>query len=156
MSFGNQVERVAQVEARDGAPGSLEFIFPSRCRAGCKHERGAVKLVLDSRGHDADHALVKIRIENADGSWCGLAAFKQGFSDGEGLFAHATLDVAPLAVDAVEQFGQFVGSPRIVSHKAFDTDCHVRQPARSIDAWTQREAEVKGRGLSCVPHRSSE
>jgi uncharacterized membrane protein YqhA len=61
VALGDQVQRVAQVKAGDRAARALEFTLLARRAAGGKHEGGAVQLVLDARGDDADHAFVESR-----------------------------------------------------------------------------------------------
>jgi hypothetical protein len=67
VALGHQVQRIAQVEAGNRSPRALEFVFLARRLAGGKHEGRAVQLVLDARGHDADHAFMKVGVEHADG-----------------------------------------------------------------------------------------
>jgi hypothetical protein len=62
------------------------------------------------------------------------------------LVAHAALDVAPLAVDAVEHARQLFGAARVVGQQALDAQRHVGQPAGRVDARAQGKAEVEGGG----------
>ena len=63
-----------------------------------------------------------------------------------GLLAHAGLDVAPLAVDRVEQLRQLGGARRVVGEQALDAERHVGQAAGGVDARPEREAEVERAG----------
>ena len=112
-----------------------------------------MQLVLDARGHDADHAFVEVGVEHADGRRRLLAFVEQRLGDQQRLLAHVALDLAPLAVDAVQRARQFVGARRVVGQQAFDAQRHVGQPAGRVDARAQREAEVEGGGRlrPCAP-----
>jgi hypothetical protein len=71
---------------------------------------------------------------------------RTALGDLQRLLAHAALDVAPLAVDAVQHARQFVGARRVVGQQALDAQRHVGQPAGRVDARAEREAEVEGGG----------
>ena len=119
--------------------------------AGGKNKGRAMQLVLDARGHNADHALVKRGVKEADGGRRCLIVAEQGFGHRERLIAHAALDFAAVAVDAVQCFGQFVGARRIVAEQALYTQRHVGQASGGVDARPQRKAEVKAGGAACLP-----
>ena len=69
-----------------------------------------------------------------------------------GLLAHAGLDVAPLAVDAIEFGRELGGARRVVGEQALDAESHVGEPARGVQARPEREAEVE-RARALVPAR---
>ncbi len=48
VPLGNEVERVAQVKAGDGAARALELVLPARRLAGREDEGGTVQPVLDA------------------------------------------------------------------------------------------------------------
>ena len=146
VALGHQVERVAQVEAGDRAARALELVLLARRLAGREHEGRPVKLVLDARGDDADHAFVEVGVEHADRRRRLLAFLEQRFGHRQRLLAHVAFDLAPLAVDAVQRARQFVGARGVVGEQAFDAQRHVGQPAGGVDARAEREAEVEGGG----------
>ena len=63
-----------------------------------------------------------------------------------GLLAHTSFNVAALTVDAVQRACQLVGPACIVGQQAFNAQGHVAQAPGSIDARSQRKAEIKGGG----------
>ena len=98
----------------------------ARCLAGGKHKAGAVKFVLDARGHDADHAFVEVRVEHTNGRWRFVLVVKQRLGHFHGHVAHIALDDAALAVDGVERARQLVGARRVVGEQALNAQCHIR------------------------------
>ncbi len=134
VALGHQIQRVAQVEAWDGAARAFELVLLARRGAGRKHKRGAVQFVLDARGHDADHAFMKVGVEHTNGGRRFFVFVKQRFSDGKGLLAHAAFNLAALAVDAVQHLGQFVTARDVVGQQALNAQRHVGQAAGRVDA----------------------
>src|SRR5712692_4364066 len=61
-ALGDEIQRVAQMQARDGAARPLDFAR----RAGGKREGRAVVVVLHAPGEDPDHALVPGRVVEAE------------------------------------------------------------------------------------------
>ena len=93
---------------------------------------------------------MKIRIKDGNcGRWF-VVHLGHGVCGPLGLFAHVQLNVAPLAVDAIQCSGQFVGTASFVGQQAFNAQRHVGQPSRSIDARPEREAKVEGSGYLCL------
>jgi len=125
-ALGHQIQRVAQVKARDAAAGALEVpVDPAR-----KDEGRAVQAVLDTTGHDAHHAFVEGFVEQRQrGRWLGLfvKTALPGRQCAFGLFAHAGFHLAPFAVDGVQLRGQLGGAGGVVGAQAFDAQRHVRQ-----------------------------
>ena len=151
MALGQQVQRVAQMKAGNRTPRALEFVFVAGCRAGSEDKGRAVQFVLDARSHDADHALVKTGIENADRRrWCQFGR-EQRLGNQQRLLAHRALDLAPVAVDTVQRFCQLVGTRGVVGQQALDAQRHVRQTSGSVDARAQCKAEVEGGGRGRLP-----
>ena len=146
MALGHQIERIAQVKAGDRAARALELVGLALGAAGRKHKGRAVHLVLDARGHDAHHALVKVGLED-DHCRRGCVRVGPGIGDGHRLLAHMAFDVAAFAVDLVELLGQLQRPCGLVGEQAFDAQGHVRQTAGGIDARAQREAKVHAAGL---------
>ena len=118
----------------------------ARRAAGGKHKGGAVQLVLDAAGHDAHHAFVKVGVEHADGGRGLLALVKQALGHQHGLLAHAALDLAAFAVDAVQRGGQLGSAACVVCQQAFDAQRHVGQAACGVDARAQGKAKVERGG----------
>ena len=137
LALGHEVERVAQVQAGDGAAGALEFPFVAAREGNGR----AVRALLDARGHDADDALVPVRVEQRQ---------RRRFTDVDagqlrlGFLLHALFDVAPFSVHRVELFGQRQRACEVVGDQAFDADGHVREAPGGIEARPDREAEVEG------------
>jgi hypothetical protein len=146
VALGHQVQRVAQVEAGDGAARALQLVLLARRLARREHEAGAVQLLLDARGHDAHHAFVELGVEQGHGGRRVLPLLEQRLGQQQRLLTHVALDLAALAVDAVQRARQFPGARRVVGEQAFDAQRHVRQPARRVDAGPEREGEVEGGG----------
>jgi hypothetical protein len=116
MALGHQVQRVAQMKAGDRAPRALELMRLARRATGGEDEGGAVQTVFQARGHDADHAFVETGVEHAQrGRRLEVAVDalgQQRFGNHKGLVAHAALDLAALAVDAVQQARELIGARR--------------------------------------------
>src|SRR6266581_3251386 len=91
-ALGDEIERVAQMQARDGAARALDFAG----RALRKREGRAMVAVLDAAGEDPDHALVPGRIVEADAARLADVELREELI---GLEPHVRLDRAPLFVD---------------------------------------------------------
>ena len=103
VALGDQVERVAQMEAGDRAARALEQAVAGRARRRSR----PVQPVLQARGDDADHALVEVVVEDGDR---GSAVARRRSAVEQRLSACrciVRLDLAPLAVDGVELLGEF-------------------------------------------------
>ena len=137
---GHPVERVAQVQAGDRAARAADLaVVAARERDG-----GPVKAVLDAPGHDADHALVPGGVEQAQ-----RVAVPEilRFDRRERSFLHAGLDLAPLAVQAVEFGWRWPArAPGVVGDEAFDAERHVGEPAGGVQPRAQHETQVARRG----------
>ena len=108
VALAHQVERVAQVEAGDRTARALE----QPVRAAREDEGRPVHAVLQARGDDADHALVELGVEQRQRRRRLAVGGISRSSSRLGLLAHAGLDLAALAVDAVERLRQFGGARR--------------------------------------------
>ena len=62
-ALGHQVKRITQVKTGNRSARAFQLMLFAGCLAGGKYKGGAVQFVLDARGHDADHAFVKVGIE---------------------------------------------------------------------------------------------
>ncbi len=109
-----QVERIAQMKAGDGTARSLDHAFAGRCEG----DGGAVELVFQARSDDTDHALMPGVVKHADGTF---VARVELIEQQHGSVLHAGLDVAPLAVDAVQFLRNGPGPPFVIGAQAFDT-----------------------------------
>ena len=138
------------MKAWDGAARTLELVLTPWRGAGGKHKGGPVQLVFQARGHDADNPFMKIRVNHADGRRRLVVRVYQGFGDGKGLVAHVALDLAPLAVDAVQRLRQFGGTAGVVGQQALNAQGHVRQAAGGVEARAECKAEVEGGGRGCL------
>ena len=113
-----------------------------------------MQLVLEARGHNADHAFVKVGVEDADrGRWL-LVFVEQGLGNQKRLLAHTAFDLAAFAVDAVQGLGQLVRARGVVGQQAFNAQRHVRQAPGRVNARPQRKAEIeRGRNRGIAPGR---
>ena len=140
-ALGDEVERIAQVQAGNRAAGALD----DAAFAGGKGEHRAVQLVLDARGEDADDAFVPACVEQGDAGRrvVGVERFEQD----QRLFLHAGFDLAALAVERVELLGDLQGAAGVFGEQAFDAEAHVGEAAGGIQARAEDEAEVHRRRL---------
>ena len=105
-ALGDEIQRVAQMQAGDGAARALDFAG----RAGGEREGRAVVAVLHAPGEDPDDTLVPGRVVEADAA---------RLADGElreelvGLQPHVRLDRAPLLVELVELPRDVQGAPAV-------------------------------------------
>ena len=138
--LGDEVERIAQVQAGNGAAGTLD----DAAFAGREGEHRAVQPVLDARGEDADDALVPALVEQRDAG--GAVVDGHRFEQMQGLLLHVGLDFTAFAVEIVELLGDGQGAGRVVGDQAFDAQAHVGQAAGGVEARAEQEAEVEGGG----------
>ena len=153
VAFGHQVECVAQVKPRDRAPRPFQLMLLARCGAGGEDKGGAVQLVFDAGGHDADHTFVKVGVKHANSGWRLIGFVEQRLGNGKRLLAHVAFNVAALAVDAIQHFGQLVAARGVVGEQAFNAQRHVRQAPGGVDAGPQGKAKVKRGGCGGLATR---
>src|ERR671913_32629 len=55
-------------------------------------------------------------------------------------------NIAPVSVQLVELAGKLDCTLEAVGDQTLNPDCHVSQPSRCIDAWTDSEAEIPSTG----------
>ena len=77
---------------------------------------------------------MEIGVEHADGRRRFFVLLEQAFGHQQRLVAHAALDFAALAVDAVKRGGQLSRAAGVVGQQAFDAQCHVGQTPCGVDA----------------------
>ena len=113
--------------------------------------------VLEPPGDDADHALVPIRVEQAERVGIGVGGVdRAGVERGERLFLHRRLDVAALAVQPVELGGERQRRRIGLGEQATDADRHVGEPAGGIEAGTGDETQVVARRPARIAPRGGE
>src|SRR5712691_1481111 len=138
-ALGDEIQRVAKMQSRDGAPRALDFAG----RALRKREGRSVVAVLDAPCEDPDHALVPRRVVEADAA---------RLADGElreellGLEPHVCLDRAPLLVELIELLRYVEGAPAVRSDQALDPEAHVRKAPGGVEPRREQESQVEGAG----------
>src|SRR6266704_5011604 len=138
-ALGDEIERVAQMQARDRAARALDFAG----RALRKREGRAMVAVLDAAGEDPDHALVPGRIVETDAA---------RLADGElreeliGLEPHVRLDRAPLVVELVELPRDVQGAPAVRSDETLDPEAHVGKAPGGVQPRREQESQIEGAG----------
>ena len=141
-------DQAAQLRAVRRAHHDAGELVTAQAADDVVHADGACQ----ARGHDADNALVEVRVEHDHGGRWRLVFVEHGFGQFQGLFAHLAFDGFALAVDAVERAREFVGALCIVGDQAFDAQGHIGQASGCIEAWAESETHVEtggARGLSC-------
>ena len=101
-TLGHQIKRVAQMKAGNRSARTFQFMLFAGCLAGGENESRAVQPVFDARGHDADHAFVKVGTKNCNRRRRRFIAADHRVGGELRLLAHARLDAAAFAVDGVE------------------------------------------------------
>ncbi len=125
MAHGDPVERVAQVQSRNGAPRAPDLV-----RVAARERDGrAVKAVLDARRRRCRSRPGASR--DRRGSGCRLSSAAMASSAASAVLLHAGFDLAPLAVEAVEFRGdrQPRGRSRRVTRHSMPSDMSVSRPA---------------------------
>ncbi len=132
-----------------GASRSAQLVL-----AGVREDqRRSVIAILETRGDDADHALVPFGPVETKGR---CRDVDRRLERRERLVLHRGLDIAALVVQAIELRREPLRGRRIVGDEAGDADGHVREPAGGIDARTGDEAEIVGRRTSRIAARRGE
>ena len=98
-----------------------------------------MEALAQAGGENADHALMPRLVVQAQAVGVGNV---DGLCQRQRRFLHAGLDVAALAIERIELFGQFRGPDRILRQQAFDADGHVGEPAGGVQPRTDHETEV--------------
>ena len=141
MALGDEVERIAQMEAGDRAARALQQRRRRRARtrrsAGAGGPSARAATMPTTPSWNAGSKIDERRRNVVAGL---LALLEQRL----GLLVHARLDVAPLAVDRVERLASSARAPRLVGEQALDAERHVGEAAGGVEARPDREAEVGG------------
>ena len=105
-----------------------------------------MKAILEAARHDADHALVPLRVVETQRVRIRVGAVERpGLDPGERGFVHLRFDVAPLAIQAIELGGERQRSVLGLGEQATNADRHVGKPSRRIETRARNEREVRAR-----------
>ena len=139
----HQIQRIAQMEARNRATGALELSLVTRR----KHDRRPVMCLAQATGHNTHDTLMPRRIGHHDGLLPGL----DGCGDQlVGLRTHSGFNPLALAVESI-QFGcDFCRPRRIVRGQTFDPQGNIVETARCVHAGPKHEAEIVRGGFADV------
>ena len=138
VARGHGVQRIADVQARHRARRALEAAV-----AGVGEGDGrAVVALLQARGEDADHALVPVRVEQAQAE--GHFLHRQFLELGQGLALHALLDGLAVLVELVELHRHVAGQGLVLAEQAFDAQGHVVQAPGGVQPRAENETQVGG------------
>ena len=142
MPLGHQVERVAQMEARDRAARALERRRPGR-RANTKVGR-------------CKRSLMREATMPTTPSWKSASNTAMA-AGGVAVGANSVLDQQPRPASRMPPStsrrsrlmpssvrASSCGAAGVVGQQAFDAERHVGQPPGGVDARAEREAEVEG------------
>ena len=153
MAFADQVQRVAQMQCGDGAPGAFQLPVV-RAREG---DRRAMEFILEARREDADHALVPGFVEQYQagrfdrlrtGTMVRMAhPAIDLLQRRQRAVLHLRFDAASFAVQRVQPCCDLHRGLRIVGQQAVDAQAHVVQPARRIQARPDGEAQILAGGF---------
>ncbi|MNZ19294.1 hypothetical protein D3C78_363190 [compost metagenome] len=132
------IQCIANMEARHRTRRALEHAFAS---IG-KGDGRAVITLFQARGEDADHALVPVRLEQAQAERHRLQ--RQVLELGQGFALHALLDGLAVLVQFVELAGDFPCQVGIVTEQALDAQAHVVQAPGGIEPRAEDKAKVGG------------
>ena len=145
-------QRVAHVESRDRPrrPPQHPAVRPRRR----ERNHRPVQPFLEPGRHQANHARMPVRIEQAPGDLgrAGTVGHARGHR-GLGLVDHRRLHGAALGVDRIQRPGQLPRPRRVVAQQAFDAQRHVFQAAGRVEPRRHRVADVRGRQGTRVPPR---
>ncbi|MNF82912.1 hypothetical protein D3C84_652230 [compost metagenome] len=98
--------------------------------------------LLHARGENADHALVPIRLEQAQAE---RHVFQRQILElGQGLALHALLDGLAVLVELVQLHRHVAGQGLVFAEQAFDTQAHVVQTPGRIQTRAEDKAQVGG------------
>jgi len=136
MTFGNQIERIAQMQARDRAPGTFDDVVA----AFGKHDGRAMQFVFDAAGDDADHALMPVVAIQADAP---SRIDRDACEDRFGFFAHARFNFAARAVHLIQLTRNRHGGGFGAGQEAGNAQTHVIKPAGSIEARPDGKAQIE-------------
>ena len=127
---GTGVDRLEQVEARDGAPGTGTGVT-----VDCNEDhRAAVALGQPRSGNPDDAGMPLGRGQHVAGLGAGGRDLRLGFE------AYAGLYVPPLRVQAVELLGATVGRLLVIGQQQLDGGVCPLHPSRCVEPWRQPES----------------
>ena len=109
--------------------------------------------VLETRRDDADDALMPVGMEKTQRVRVSGTVGGARLDLRQRFLVHRRLDVAPLAVQAVELRRERQCGDRGVGKQAADADSHVRQTTCGVESRSGDEAEVVGGGAGCIATR---
>src|SRR4051812_15119271 len=93
---------------------------------------------LETRCHDADHALVPLRIEEDERAAVAFVRYERR----ERALLHFGFDRAAFAIERVELARDVLGAARVVSDEAFDAERHVGETPCRVEARAEHEPQL--------------
>ena len=123
------------MQPADRASGTFDFALDA-AREG---DRRAMKFILDARGDNADHALMPLRVIEAQGVAAGVGGLLKCCERG---FLHLSLDASALAVQGVQLLRDGLRARGVVGNQAFNAERHIGQSSGGVQAWAYGEAEI--------------
>lgn len=114
---------------------------------GAKAITRTMETLFDTRGQNADDALVPLRMVHRQAAGQCLAAAFQLFTQGQRFRLHPLLYLFARLVQRVQLIGQHPRFAGVVAQQQRHADGHIVQPARGVQARTEREAEIACRQL---------
>ena len=134
----DEVEGVAQMKTGNGTAGALQFML-ARAR---EHDDRPVIPILETRRDDADHALMPLGAIRTQRVGIHIAG-RGGFLDlGERLFLHRCLDVATVAVQAVELARHWLCFGGAFGKEAADAERHVGEASGGVESRPGDKSEI--------------
>ena len=146
LAFRDQIQRVAQVEFRNGTARTADFtvLVPGEC-----HRRPEI-FFLDAGRQNADDALMPVFGQDADGRTVFRMDFRDLFT---GFHPHVGFDFTPLDVDPVQFVRHFERLSPVVRDQAFDAKGHVGQASGGIEPGTECKTQIERGGFAEIPAR---
>ena len=99
---------------------------------------------LQSSGDDADDALVKFVVHDAD------AVVRVHIERGDvdfGVFAHLLFDGFALVVHFIQELRELLCFGSILTEQTANPQRHVVQPSRRIQSWTEGKTKIERGGF---------
>jgi hypothetical protein len=145
---GDRIERIPDMQARDGSRRPLQFTLA----AAGESDHRAMETLLDTCRQDTDDALVPLRVKQTESGRQFLRIQSQRLDGSQRLRLHAGLDVLAVAVERIEPNRHGTRAGVAVRQQAFDAERHVFQASGRIQARPDDKAEI---GRDDTPRRSA-
>ena len=146
MALGYQVQRIAQMQRGDRAAGAFERAVLT----SGEDDGRAMEAVLEAGGENADHALVPVRLEEAQGKVVPRVDVVQF---GQGGLLHVGFYLPAFPVQRIQLPGDRARALLVIGDQAFDAERYVGEPAGGVQARPQHETQVVAARPSALPSR---